>query len=131
MKTLPQPWSAALEATMFSGWIHDHLKPHAAALKVVHPLMLRAIAAAEEKKWRLVPERSPRGPGITGRSRANTTSRLLVRSVRARHFITVLRGFHHGSKRRATERVGLEAFTNGSIHFVQSVGSRPDVDDIK
>jgi transposase len=25
MKTLPQPWSAALEATMFSGWIYDHL----------------------------------------------------------------------------------------------------------
>jgi len=34
MKTLPQPWSAALEATMFSGWIYDHLKPHAATLKV-------------------------------------------------------------------------------------------------
>jgi transposase len=25
MKTLPQPWSAALEATMFTGWIYDHL----------------------------------------------------------------------------------------------------------
>src|SRR5215469_8017703 len=48
MKTLPQPWSAALEATMFSGWIYDHLKPHAAALKVAHPLMLRAIAAAKK-----------------------------------------------------------------------------------
>jgi len=33
MKTLPQPWSAAMEATMFTGWIYDHLKPHAAALK--------------------------------------------------------------------------------------------------
>jgi hypothetical protein len=43
MKTLPQPWSAAMEATMFSGWIYDHLKPHAAELKVAHPLMLRAI----------------------------------------------------------------------------------------
>ncbi len=30
MKTLPQPWSAAMEATMFTGWIYDHLKPHAA-----------------------------------------------------------------------------------------------------
>jgi transposase len=46
MKKLPQPWSAAMEATMFTGWIYDHLKPHAAALKVAHPLMLRAIAAA-------------------------------------------------------------------------------------
>ena len=30
MKTLSQPWSAAMEATMFTGWIYDHLKPHAA-----------------------------------------------------------------------------------------------------
>jgi len=29
LKTLPQPWSAAMEATLFSGWIYDHLKPHA------------------------------------------------------------------------------------------------------
>jgi hypothetical protein len=34
MKTLPQPWTAAMEATIFTGWIYDHLKPHAAALKV-------------------------------------------------------------------------------------------------
>jgi transposase len=27
MKTLPQPWSATMEATMFTGWIYDHLKP--------------------------------------------------------------------------------------------------------
>jgi transposase len=40
MKTLPQPWNATMEATMFTGWIYDHLKPHAAALKVAHPLML-------------------------------------------------------------------------------------------
>ncbi len=32
MKALPQPWSAAMEATMFTGWIYDHLKPHAAVL---------------------------------------------------------------------------------------------------
>jgi transposase len=53
MKTLPQPWSAAMEATMFSGWIYDHLKPHAAALKIAHPLMLRAIAAAKKKNDRI------------------------------------------------------------------------------
>ena|SRR5882672_641028 len=50
MKMLPQPWTAAMEATIFTGWIYDHLKPHAAALKVAHPLMLRAIAAAK-KQW--------------------------------------------------------------------------------
>jgi transposase len=53
MKNLPQPWTAAMEATMFSGWIYDHLKPHAAMLKVAHPLMLRAIAAAKKKNDRI------------------------------------------------------------------------------
>src|SRR5260370_594530 len=53
MKTLPHPWSGAMEATMCSGWIYDHLKPHAAALKVAHPLMLRAIAAAKKKNDRI------------------------------------------------------------------------------
>src|SRR5215469_14147089 len=33
MKNLPQPWSAAMEATMFTGWIYDHLKPHAAEVE--------------------------------------------------------------------------------------------------
>jgi transposase len=49
LKTLPQPWTAALEATIFTGWIYDHLLPHASALKVAHPLMLRAMAAAQKK----------------------------------------------------------------------------------
>lgn len=53
MKTLPQPWTAAMEATVFTGWIYDHLKPHAAGLKVAHPLMLRAIAAAKKKNDRI------------------------------------------------------------------------------
>ena len=42
-----------MEATMFSGWIYDHLEAHAAALKVAHPLMLRAIAAAKKKNDRI------------------------------------------------------------------------------
>jgi transposase len=49
MKTRPQPWTVAMEATIFSGWIYDHLLPHAAQIKVAHPLMLRAIAAAKKK----------------------------------------------------------------------------------
>jgi transposase len=53
MKTLPQPWTAAMEATLFTGWIYDYLKPHAAAVKVAHPLMLRAIAAAKKKNDRI------------------------------------------------------------------------------
>ncbi len=53
MKTLPQPWTAAMEATLFTGWIYDYLLPHAAAVKVAHPLMLRAIAASKKKNDRI------------------------------------------------------------------------------
>jgi transposase len=42
-----------LEATVFTGWIYDHLQLHAAGLKVAHPLMLRAIAAAKKKNDRI------------------------------------------------------------------------------
>jgi hypothetical protein len=49
MRTVPQPWTAAMEATVFTGWIYDHLLPHAAALKVENPPMLRAIAVAKRK----------------------------------------------------------------------------------
>jgi len=61
MKTLQQPWSAAMEATMFTGWIYDHLKPYAAALKVAPPLMLRAIAA-KKKNDRIVARRESSCP---------------------------------------------------------------------
>lgn len=53
MKTLPGPWMVAMEATMFTGWIYDHLLPHAFAVKVAHPLMLHAIAAAKKKNDRI------------------------------------------------------------------------------
>jgi transposase len=53
MSALPQSWTAAMEATMFTGWVYDHLRPHAALVKVAHPLMLRAIAAAKKKNDRV------------------------------------------------------------------------------
>ena len=42
MKTLSRPWTVAMEATIFTGWIYDHLLPHAERVKVAHLLMLRA-----------------------------------------------------------------------------------------
>lgn len=42
-----------MEATIFTGWIYDHLLPHAEKVKVAHPLMLRAIAAAKKKNDRI------------------------------------------------------------------------------
>src|SRR5215813_7817556 len=53
VRTLPQPRMMAMEATIFSGWIYDHLLPHADSVKVAHPLMLRAIAAAKKKNDRI------------------------------------------------------------------------------
>src|SRR6267143_7227848 len=44
-----EPWHGAMEATLFSGWIYDALKPYAACLEMAHPLMLKAIAASKKK----------------------------------------------------------------------------------
>jgi transposase len=49
---LPGSWMGAMEATMFTGWIYDYLKPYAAELKVAHPEMLKAITAAKKKNDR-------------------------------------------------------------------------------
>jgi hypothetical protein len=38
----------AMEATLFTGWIYDLLKPLAEELKVAHPPILKAIAAAKK-----------------------------------------------------------------------------------
>lgn len=45
----PRPWMGAMEATLFTGWIYDVLKPLAQELKVAHPAMLKAIAASKKK----------------------------------------------------------------------------------
>lgn len=53
MKTLSKAWTVAMEASIFTGWVYDHLLPHAAQVKVAHPLMLPAIAAAKKKNDRI------------------------------------------------------------------------------
>ena len=53
IRTMPQPRTIAMEATIFTGWIYDHLLPHAERVKVAHPLMLRAIAASKKKNDRI------------------------------------------------------------------------------
>ena len=44
-----QPWHGAMEATLFSGWIYDTLKPFAAKLEMGHPAMMKAIGASKRK----------------------------------------------------------------------------------
>jgi transposase len=53
IRTMPQPRTIAMEATIFTGWIYDYLLPHAERVKVAHPLMLRAIAASQKKNDRI------------------------------------------------------------------------------
>src|SRR5438874_13284403 len=50
IRSMPQPRTIAMEATIFTGWIYDHLLPHAERVKVAHPLMLRAIAGVQEEE---------------------------------------------------------------------------------
>jgi transposase len=52
-KIAVRPLDGGDGATMFTGWIYDCLRPHAAAVKVAHPLMLRAIAVAKKKNDRM------------------------------------------------------------------------------
>ena len=49
----PEPWHGAMEATLFSGWIYDMLKPFAAELQMGHPAMMKAIGASKKKNDKL------------------------------------------------------------------------------
>ena len=53
MRQLPHPWMAGMEATLFTGWIYDHLESCGATVKVAHPAMLHAIAAGKKKNDRV------------------------------------------------------------------------------
>jgi len=46
-------FAVAWRPRSLAAWICDHLLPHAAQIKVAHPLMLRAIAAAKKKTDRI------------------------------------------------------------------------------
>ena len=48
-----EAWHGAMEATLFSGWIYDVLKPFAAELQMGNPSMMKAIGAAKKKNDRL------------------------------------------------------------------------------
>jgi transposase len=48
-KSRIRPWVGAMEATLFTGWVYDQLRPFAQDLQVAHPAMLEAIFAAKKK----------------------------------------------------------------------------------
>lgn len=57
LEGLPGPWIGAMEATLFTGWVYDFLKPYAVSLKVAHPEMLKAITTAKKKNDRIDAEK--------------------------------------------------------------------------
>ena len=52
-ESIPGPWIGAMEATIFTGWVYDFLKPYARQLQVGNPLMMKAITAAKKKNDKL------------------------------------------------------------------------------
>jgi transposase len=48
-----EAWHGGMEATLFSGWIYDALKPFAAKLEMGNPSMMKAIGAAKKKSDKL------------------------------------------------------------------------------
>ena len=49
LEVLEQPWHGAMEATIFSAWIYDTLKPYAERLEMGHPAKMKAITAGKKK----------------------------------------------------------------------------------
>jgi len=50
---LPKPCMAGMEATMFTGWVYDHLVSRELPTKVAHSAMLKAISAGKKKNDRV------------------------------------------------------------------------------
>jgi transposase len=47
---VPQPWIVGMEATMFTGWVYDHLIKYSPQVKVAHPAMLKAISGKKNDR---------------------------------------------------------------------------------
>jgi transposase len=48
-----QAWHGAMEATLFSAWIYDTLKPYAQQLDMGHPARMKAITSGKKKSDRI------------------------------------------------------------------------------
>ena len=108
---LPQPWSGAMEATLFSDWVYDHLQEYVASLQMGHPARMRAIATAKKKTESAAIRKatSLRATASVARlrwPRCNSLSRSCVNS-----------GFHRGARCAASSsavcRCALRCFEIG------------------
>ena len=89
LTTLPGVWIGAMEATIFTGWVYDFLRPHAIELKVAHPEMLKAITAAKKKNDRDDAER------ITDLLRVNLLPECYMAPSELRELRRILRYRNH------------------------------------
>jgi transposase len=64
IRNLPQPRTIAMEATIFTGWIYDHLIPHAEKVKVAPPLISEPLRRPRRRTTRSMPARSPTVCGV-------------------------------------------------------------------
>ena len=55
---LPDNWVAAMEATLFTGWVYDFLLPHARELKVAIPRCSRQSQQLKRKAIKQMPSAS-------------------------------------------------------------------------
>jgi hypothetical protein len=82
-----EAWRGAMEATLFSGWIYDTLKPFAAGLQMGNPSMMKAIGAAKKKSASWMHAPSPTWCAcnlLPARYVASTCGGLAIRLPRAR-----------------------------------------------
>ena len=49
LASLPEPYLAGMEATLFTAWVYDHLGMRGVRVKVAHPAMLKAIFTSKRK----------------------------------------------------------------------------------
>src|SRR5260370_619332 len=111
MKTLPQPWTVAMEATIFTAWVFDHLQPHAVAGEGAPPLMGRAIAGAKKKYERVDAKKiadCPRCDFLPECYMASTEIRERRRTLRYRNLL-VRQTVQMKNKVRRRSRISVEA----------------------
>jgi len=65
MRELPDPWMAGMEATLFTGWIYDHLVGRGATVKVAHSAMLKAMLLGRRRTISWMRGRSPTCCAVT------------------------------------------------------------------
>lgn len=82
---MPRPCVIGLEATLFTGWIYDFLRPRADEIKVGHSYMLKAICAGKKKNDRVDAQK------VSDALRCNWFPQSYMPEPQVRHLRTTLR----------------------------------------